>query len=82
MARTGAREGHSVQCDCRRALLGQRDAWGARLGCRDFRAGQLLIEFAASGVCGSDPHLLLDRWRPPEFAPGHEVSGVVPEIGP
>lgn len=43
--------------------------------------GEVLIDVAASGVCGSDLHQWLGRWERPEFIPGHEVSGTVAEIG-
>lgn len=44
--------------------------------------GEVLIDVAASGVCGSDLHQWAGRWDRPEFVPGHEVSGVIAEIGP
>ncbi|NSW57356.1 MAG: alcohol dehydrogenase catalytic domain-containing protein [Armatimonadetes bacterium] len=44
--------------------------------------GEVLIDVAAAGVCGSDLHQWAGRWNRPEFVPGHEVSGVISQIGP
>lgn len=43
--------------------------------------GEVLIDVKASGVCGSDLHQFAGRWQRPEFAPGHEVAGVITAIG-
>ncbi len=39
--------------------------------------GELLIEVSACGICGSDLHLVLDRYARPGAILGHEWSGVV-----
>ena len=44
-----------------------------------------LIKVAACGVCGTDLHILKGHWPKPlpwPFTLGHEISGVVVEIGP
>lgn len=44
-----------------------------------------LIRIAACGVCGTDLHILKGHWPKPlpwPFTLGHELSGVVEEIGP
>lgn len=45
-------------------------------------AGQVVVEVHAAGVCGTDLHLLHDGYpsRPPVVM-GHEVAGVVVELG-
>jgi L-iditol 2-dehydrogenase len=46
--------------------------------------GQVKIEVKAAGVCGSDLHIFTDEidipMNPP-FVVGHELSGVVAEVG-
>jgi L-iditol 2-dehydrogenase len=46
------------------------------------RAGDVLVEVHAAGVCGTDLHLLADGYpsRPPVVM-GHEVAGVVVQVG-
>jgi L-iditol 2-dehydrogenase len=46
-------------------------------------ADEVLIEVKACGICGTDIHIYLDDGYPfnPPVIPGHEVSGVVSEIG-
>jgi L-iditol 2-dehydrogenase len=46
------------------------------------RGGDVLVEVHAAGVCGTDLHLLHDGYpsRPPVVM-GHEVAGVVVEVG-
>ena len=41
------------------------------------------IKVAYCSICGSDPHLVenIFGWEPP-FGIGHEVSGVIVELGP
>lgn len=41
------------------------------------------IKVAYCSICGSDPHLVegIFGWEPP-FGLGHEVSGVIVELGP
>jgi len=44
-----------------------------------------LFTVAACGVCGTDLHILAGRWPKPlpwPFTLGHEVAGVIEEIGP
>lgn len=49
----------------------------------DCGPGQVKIEVAYSGICGTDLHVYHDRFRnyPPVIL-GHEFSGVVAEVGP
>ena len=47
--------------------------------------GDALVEVAACGLCGTDLHYLLGEAataKPPPIVLGHEVSGVVKELGP
>lgn len=50
------------------------------------RAGEVMVRIAASGICGSDVHLM--HGQPPELASnlpmvlGHEGAGVVETVGP
>lgn len=46
------------------------------------RGGDVIVEVHAAGVCGTDLHLLADGYpsRPPVIM-GHEVAGVVVEVG-
>ncbi len=39
--------------------------------------GELLVEVSVCGICGSDLHLVLDRYARPGAILGHEWSGVV-----
>jgi len=44
-----------------------------------------LIEVAACGVCGTDLHILKGHWPRPlpwPFTLGHELAGVIAEVGP
>ena len=44
-----------------------------------------LIEVAACGVCGTDLHILKGHWPKPlpwPFTLGHELAGVIAEVGP
>lgn len=47
------------------------------------REGEVLVRWKASGVCGSDLHIIrgLAGWPMP-FIPGHEGGGVIEEVGP
>ena len=46
------------------------------------RAGEMLVEVKATGVCGTDLHILEDKFRNnPPVVLGHEFSGVVLEVG-
>src|SRR3984957_21328667 len=41
--------------------------------------GEVLIEIAACGICGSDLHMVLERYARPGAILGHEWSGIVAE---
>ena len=44
-----------------------------------------LIKIAACGVCGTDQHILRGHWPKPlpwPFTLGHELAGVIVELGP
>lgn len=45
--------------------------------------GEVLIDMAYAGICGSDLHTLTrgHPWLPYPIEPGHEASGVVAEVG-
>jgi len=43
--------------------------------------GEVLIEVAACGICGSDLHQLTGRWPQPTYALGHELAGTVVALG-
>ena len=45
------------------------------------RPGCVLVEVRACGVCGSDLHFYYDEWMHRDVAHGHEVGGVVAEVG-
>ena len=45
--------------------------------------GQVRIKVAAAGICGTDLHIYKDEYKSwPPVVLGHEVSGVVDELGP
>jgi len=47
------------------------------------RAGEVEVEIAAAGVCGSDLHVVRGEWAVPmPVVLGHEGSGVVTAVGP
>lgn len=47
------------------------------------RAGEVLVEMKAAGVCHSDWHLVTGATKfPTPAVPGHEGAGVVVEVGP
>ena len=45
--------------------------------------GHVLVDTKVSGICGSDLHTYYGEWKQPEdqIASGHELSGVVVEVG-
>lgn len=43
--------------------------------------GFVLVETKVTGICGSDLHRYLGDWEQPKMAPGHELSGIVSELG-
>ena len=46
------------------------------------RAGDVLVRMAATGVCGSDLHLVRGEWtRPTPMVLGHEGAGVIEAVG-
>jgi (R,R)-butanediol dehydrogenase/meso-butanediol dehydrogenase/diacetyl reductase len=44
-------------------------------------AGQVLLEVAFCGICGSDLHLMIDGWGRPGTVGGHEFTGAVVALG-
>lgn len=45
--------------------------------------GEVIIEVAAAGICGTDLHIWLDEFvTEPPVTMGHEVAGTIAEIGP
>jgi 2-desacetyl-2-hydroxyethyl bacteriochlorophyllide A dehydrogenase len=44
--------------------------------------GELRLDIAACGICGSDLHYYTEGWMPVGTVLGHEFAGVVSEIGP
>lgn len=49
---------------------------------RQPHAGEVMIEVAAAGVCGTDLHIMDGEWpTDPPVVMGHEVSGTVVECG-
>lgn len=46
------------------------------------RSGDVLVRMAASGICGSDLHVVRGEWtRPTPMVLGHEGAGVVEAVG-
>ena len=43
--------------------------------------GDVLVEVAYCGVCGSDIHVMIEGWGKPGTVGGHEYSGVVAAVG-
>ncbi len=55
----------------------------AEVEVRDPGPGQVLVRLGASGVCGSDRHVLDGDWDlPSPTVMGHEGAGTVVEVGP
>jgi len=44
-------------------------------------AGEVLLEIAHCGICGTDLHLVLEGWGRPGTIPGHEYSATVVAVG-
>lgn len=42
----------------------------------------VVVRVAACGICGSDLHQFTGRWPRPHVVPGHEIGGIVAEVGP
>jgi uncharacterized zinc-type alcohol dehydrogenase-like protein len=51
---------------------------------RDVGARDVLIDIKFAGVCHSDIHTVRGEWGPRQFplVPGHEIVGIVTEVGP
>jgi uncharacterized zinc-type alcohol dehydrogenase-like protein len=51
---------------------------------RDVGAHDVLIDVKYAGICHSDIHTVRGEWGPQQFplAPGHEIVGIVSEVGP
>ncbi|MHC6221152.1 NAD(P)-dependent alcohol dehydrogenase [Arthrobacter sp. MMS24-S77] len=51
---------------------------------RDVGSHDVLIEIKYAGICHSDIHTVRGDWGPQSYplAPGHEIAGIVTEIGP
>ncbi|WP_077488344.1 NAD(P)-dependent alcohol dehydrogenase [Sinomonas mesophila] len=51
---------------------------------RELGAHDVLIEIKYAGICHSDIHTVRGDWGPASYplVPGHEIAGVVTEIGP
>ena len=51
---------------------------------RDVGSNDVLIEIEYAGICHSDIHTVNGDWGPQPFpvVPGHEIVGVVTEVGP
>ena len=43
--------------------------------------GFVLVDTKVTGICGSDLHRYFGGWSQTKFASGHEISGVVAELG-
>ena len=39
--------------------------------------GEVLVEVAYCGMCGSDLHIMIEGWGKPGFVGGHEYTGIV-----
>ncbi|WP_435742078.1 alcohol dehydrogenase catalytic domain-containing protein [Nocardioides sp. SYSU DS0663] len=71
----------------RTALAAVHDGSGDRLDVRTIRVadpgpGEVLVRMGASGVCGSDRHVLDGEWQlPSPTVMGHEGAGVVEAVG-
>ena len=50
---------------------------------RDVGANDVLITIEYAGICHSDIHTVRGEWGPQAYplAPGHEIAGVVAEVG-
>jgi uncharacterized zinc-type alcohol dehydrogenase-like protein len=67
-----------------RAVNGPKDKFEAiTIERRDVGPKDILIEIKYAGICHSDIHTARQEWREIEypFVPGHEIVGIVKEIG-
>lgn len=54
----------------------------ARIPVPAARAGQALVRVSATGICGTDLHILDGEYaHEPPVVPGHEITGVVESVG-
>jgi len=44
-------------------------------------SGQVLVEVAYCGICGSDLHIMIEGWGKPGSVGGHEFTGTVAAVG-
>ncbi|GAA5083846.1 S-(hydroxymethyl)glutathione dehydrogenase/alcohol dehydrogenase [Thermocatellispora tengchongensis] len=71
----------------RTALAAVHDGRGDKLAIREIQVadpgpGEVLVRIAASGVCGSDRHVLDGEWTlPTPTVMGHEGAGIVEAVG-
>ena len=50
--------------------------------CPEPGPGEVLVEIAECGICGSDLHMVLERYAKPGAILGHEWSGIVASAPP
>lgn len=64
-------------------MTAERDLAVRRVQVPEPVAGEVLVQMACVGVCGSDTHALHGRhpFIPIPYAPGHEVTGTVRQVG-
>jgi len=43
--------------------------------------GDVLVEVAYCGICGSDIHIMIEGWGKPGTVGGHEYTGIVAAVG-
>ena len=43
--------------------------------------GEVLVEVAYCGICGSDLHIMIEGWGKPGTVGGHEYTGIVAAVG-
>ncbi|MEB5793363.1 alcohol dehydrogenase catalytic domain-containing protein [Staphylococcus hominis] len=50
----------------------------------DLDKHDILIEIKYAGICHSDIHTAREEWGPVDYplVPGHEIAGIVKEVGP
>lgn len=68
-----------------RAVNGPKDKFETvTIERRDVGPKDILIEIKFAGICHSDIHTARQEWREIEypFVPGHEIVGIVREVGP
>ncbi len=62
--------------------FGPRDIRLQEIHVPTIKPGHVLIQNKASGICGSDLHEYFGDWKQPsDIASGHELSGIVIEVG-